>query len=120
MGRGESRDGKEFAVLQIKDLATAPVFAEEITRARIALVELLSEYNDGMVEKFIEHDEDHLVIPANDILASLRKSTTPQRLCRYSLVQAFETLGFSLFSMLLFSCCLLQQRLQFQRSAWEK
>lgn len=70
---GEGGDGKEFAVLQIKDLATAPVFAEEITRARIALVELLSEHDDGMVEKFIEYNEDHLVIPAKDILASLRK-----------------------------------------------
>lgn len=69
----EGGDGKEFAVLQINDLTMAPVFAEEITRARIALVELLSEHDDGMVEKFIEYDENHLAIPAKDILASLRK-----------------------------------------------
>lgn len=70
---GEGGDGKEFAVLQIKDLATAPAFADEIKRARIALVELLSEHDDCMVEKYIEYDEDHLAIPAEDILASLRK-----------------------------------------------
>lgn len=70
---GEGGDGKEFAVFQIKDLASAPAFADEIKRARIALVELLSEHDDGMVEKFIEYDEDHLVIPAEKILASLRK-----------------------------------------------
>lgn len=70
---GEGGDGKEFAVFQIKDLTMAPAFAEEITRARIALVELLSEHDDNMVEKYIEHDEDHLAIPAKDILASLRK-----------------------------------------------
>lgn len=70
---GEGGDGKEFAVVDINALATAPVFAEEIRRARIALVELLSEHDDGMVEKYIEYNEDHLVIPAKDILASLRK-----------------------------------------------
>ena len=70
---GEGGDGREFAVLQIKDLATAPAFADEIKRARIALVELLSEHDDCMVEKYIEYDEDHLAIPAEDILASLRK-----------------------------------------------
>lgn len=70
---GEGGDGKEFAVLQLKDLASAPAFANEIKRARIALVELLSEHDDGMVEKYIEYDEDHLAIPAEEILASLRK-----------------------------------------------
>lgn len=70
---GEGGDGKEFAVLQIKDLTTSRAFAEEIIRARIALVELLSEHDDGMVEKYIDYDEDHLAIPAEDILASLRK-----------------------------------------------
>lgn len=70
---GEGGDGKEFAVIQIKDLATAPAFADEIKKARIALVELLSEHDDGMVEKYIEYDGDHLVIPAEEILASLRK-----------------------------------------------
>lgn len=70
---GEGGDGKEFAVLQLKDLASAPAFADEIKRARIALVELLSEHDDGMVEKYIEYEEDHLAIPAEEILASLRK-----------------------------------------------
>ncbi len=70
---GESGDGKVFTVLGIKDLTEVSAFAEEIKRARIALVELLSEHDDGMVEKFIECDEDHLAIPTQYIWASLRK-----------------------------------------------
>lgn len=66
-------DGRSFEVSQIKDLTWDPAFGEEIQKARVALVELLSEHDDGMVEKYLEYDEDHLAIPAEDILASLRR-----------------------------------------------
>lgn len=66
-------DGRLFEVFQIKDLTSDPGFGEEIKKARVALVELLSEHDDSMVEKYLEYDEDHAAIPAEDILASLRR-----------------------------------------------
>ena len=42
-------------------------------KARIALVELLSEHDDTMVENFLEHDEDHLAVKPIEILESLRR-----------------------------------------------
>lgn len=66
-------DGASFEVFQIDDLTWDPDFGEEIRRARVALVELLSNHDDSMVEKYLEYDEDHLAIPADDVLASLRR-----------------------------------------------
>lgn len=66
-------DGRSFEVFKIRDLTWDPAFGEEIQKARVALVELLSEHDDSMVEKYLGYDEDHLAIPAEDILASLRR-----------------------------------------------
>lgn len=66
-------DGSSFEVFQIKDLTWDLAFREEIKKARVALVEILSEHDESMVEKYLEYNEDHLAIPAEDILASLRR-----------------------------------------------
>ena len=65
-------DGRSFEVFQIKDLTWDLAFGEEIKKARMALVELLGEHDESMVDKYLEYQEDHLAIPAEDILASLR------------------------------------------------
>jgi elongation factor G len=71
---GPGGDGKVVKVSSLETLlSTNPTFAEEIKKARIALVEILSEYDDDMVEKYLEYNEDHLAIPAADIINSLRK-----------------------------------------------
>lgn len=70
----EGGDGKTVELVKLQDLQPADrAFGQEIRKARIALVELLSEYDDELVEKYLEYGEDHLAIPANDILTSLRK-----------------------------------------------
>lgn len=66
-------DGRSFEVFQIKDLTWDTAFGEEIKKARMALVELLGEHDEGMVDKYLKYQEDHLAIPAEDILASLRR-----------------------------------------------
>ena len=70
----EGGDGKSVQVHELDQLDTvdAPL-AQEIRKARIALVELLSEHDEGMVENFLEHDEDHMAIPAHEIVESLRR-----------------------------------------------
>ncbi|KAF2150509.1 P-loop containing nucleoside triphosphate hydrolase protein [Myriangium duriaei CBS 260.36] len=72
----EGGDGK---AMQVFDLASLHEyhgeFAAELGRARVALVELLSEHDDDMVEKFLEAEEDHLAISEVDIVNSLRKLT---------------------------------------------
>ncbi|KIW38592.1 translation elongation factor G [Exophiala oligosperma] len=51
-----------------------PEFATELHRARIALVELLSEHDDHLVEAFFEAEEDHLNVTPAQVLQSLRRS----------------------------------------------
>lgn len=67
-------DGKSVRMLTIQQLESEESqLAEEVKRARAALVELLSEHDEGMVEKFFEYEENHLQIPPIDILNSLRR-----------------------------------------------
>ena len=69
-------DGKVIDEVDMTELARIDShLAEEAKRARVALVEVLSEYDDSMVEKFIEYDENHLAIPGREIMASLRGCT---------------------------------------------
>ena len=68
-------DGSGIRVFDIKELESSDMnFANEIKKARIALVELLSEHDDTMVELFLEYDEDHLAIPGPQIIQSLRRT----------------------------------------------
>ncbi len=67
-------DGKSFQVTQLDELPrSGAAFIDEIKNARRALVELLSENDDQMVEKYLEAEEDHLAIRSEDIVASLRR-----------------------------------------------
>ncbi|PWY85822.1 translation elongation factor G2 [Aspergillus sclerotioniger CBS 115572] len=72
--RWEEGDGKSVKMFNLQELDSEEgQLAQELRRARIALVELLSEHDETMIEKFFEHDEDHLAVPPIDILDSLRR-----------------------------------------------
>ncbi|KAF4260146.1 hypothetical protein CNMCM8812_005571 [Aspergillus fumigatus] len=72
--RWEEGDGKVVKMLSLEQLdAEEAQLGKELRRARIALVELLSEHDEAMVEKFLECDENHLAVPPQDILESLRR-----------------------------------------------
>ena len=67
-------DGTDLTVIDIEELGADDArFGEEIKKARLALVETLSENDDQLVEKYLEAEEDSLAIPAADIRASLRR-----------------------------------------------
>jgi elongation factor G len=70
---GDGRDIKAFGLEELEK--TDKSFTAEIKKARIALVELLSEHDDLMVEHFLEYDEDHLAISGIQIMQSLRRVT---------------------------------------------
>lgn len=75
----EGGDGKDFRVVPIDDLPSSEAeFAQETKKARRALVELLSEHDEHMVEKYLEVDEDHLAIASEDIVTSLRRCVLNQ------------------------------------------
>ena len=70
----EGGDGKGFQVISLNDLQSSEAgFAQEIEKARRALVELLSEHDSDMVERYLEVDGDHLAIAGEDIMTSLRR-----------------------------------------------
>ncbi|KAL1605086.1 Ribosome-releasing factor 2, mitochondrial [Paraconiothyrium brasiliense] len=70
-----STDGSQIQPYTLEQLEGVDKnFADELKKARIALVELLSEHDDVMVELFLEHDEDHLAIPGLKIMQSVRRT----------------------------------------------
>ena len=92
----ENGDGRAIQLFSLEDLqSTDEAFAEELKRARVALVERLSEYNDTLVEKFFECKEDHLAIPANDIVEALRNCTlaAPQSIVPVFTGASFRNIG---------------------------
>ncbi|TKX22995.1 ribosome-releasing factor 2 [Elsinoe australis] len=92
----EGGDGKSMDVSSLDRLdKDHPKFADEIRKARTALIELLSEHDDDMVEKFLECEEDHLAIPEVDIVWSLRKLTaqSPQLVTPLFAGASFRNVG---------------------------
>ncbi|ORY10757.1 mitochondrial translation elongation factor-like protein G [Clohesyomyces aquaticus] len=91
-----ARDGSQIQSFELRDLEEADNdFASEMKKARIALVELLSEHDDAMVELFLEHGEDHLAIPGPQIIQSLRKTVlkTPQTVIPVFAGASFRNIG---------------------------
>ncbi|KAM0716642.1 hypothetical protein Q7P37_008087 [Cladosporium fusiforme] len=89
-------DGKEIAAYTASDLEKQePKLAAELKKARVALVELLSEHDDEMVEKYLEADEDHLAISSQDIVASLRRCALqfPQQVAPVFAGASFRNIG---------------------------
>ncbi|KAI4253690.1 MAG: hypothetical protein LQ352_003550 [Teloschistes flavicans] len=74
----EGADGKQVETVPIDDprIADTPL-VEEMKKARVALVELLTNHDEVLVEKFFEVGE-HLDVPADDIIASLRRCVLNQ------------------------------------------
>lgn len=73
----EGGDGKNFTTYSYNELKSEinPQLAADLCAARIALVELLSEHDEQLVEDFMSHGEDHLDIPPEKIVAALRRCT---------------------------------------------
>ncbi|KAI9755965.1 MAG: Ribosome-releasing factor 2, mitochondrial [Lichina confinis] len=67
-----SQDGRAITAYTTQQLqAIDSKLADELRKARIALVELLSGHDEKLVESYFDHNEDHLTIPPSEILASL-------------------------------------------------
>jgi elongation factor G len=90
---GDGRDIQAFGLEQLSK--TDERFADEIKKARIALVEILSEHDDVMVEHFLEHDEDHLAISGLQIMQSLRRVVlqAPQKVIPVFAGASFRNIG---------------------------
>ncbi|QIW99981.1 hypothetical protein AMS68_005499 [Peltaster fructicola] len=89
-------DGKSIEVSDYSKLTQLDAkFAQAITQARTALVELLAEHDDQMVEMFLEAEEDHLGVTSQDIKDSLRRCTlqSPQRLAPVFAGASFRNVG---------------------------
>lgn len=70
----DSEDGRTVKMFDLQQLdAEEQSLGQELRRARIALVEMLSEQDETIVEKFFECEEDHLAVAPMDIVDSLRR-----------------------------------------------
>ncbi|KAL9609375.1 MAG: hypothetical protein Q9167_005844 [Letrouitia subvulpina] len=70
----EGGDGKIVETLSVDTLLDdEAAFGEEIKKARVALIELLSEHDEEMVQMVLERDMNHLRISADEIISSLRR-----------------------------------------------
>lgn len=91
-----STDGSQIHAFDLNQLETTnKEFAEELKKARVALIELLSEHDDIMVEQFLEHEENHLAIPGPQIVQSLRRVAlqTPQVVIPVFAGASFRNIG---------------------------
>lgn len=89
-------DGRKIDVVALPKLQELDQkFADELKKARIALVECLSEFDEAMVDDFLECDEDHLAIPPQAIIRSLRTCAlqNPQRLVPVFAGASFRNIG---------------------------
>ena len=92
----EGGDGKAVRVVNLEELEEIDqAFAAEIKKARTALVEVLSEYDDLMVENFLEYDENHVAIPGIQITAALRRCMlqSPQTIIPIFAGASFRNIG---------------------------
>jgi len=92
----EGGDGKQIDVFSLQQLeAEDSKMAAEIRKARIALVERLSDNDDTIVEKYLEADEDHLAIAPSDLIESLRRCvlTQPQTVAPVYAGASFRNVG---------------------------
>ncbi|RFU34457.1 hypothetical protein B7463_g1835, partial [Scytalidium lignicola] len=70
----ESGDGKDIQHFSLAELAQEDEkLRAEIIKARSALVESLCEFDEQLLETWLEHDDDTLAIPAEAIKNSLRR-----------------------------------------------
>lgn len=70
----EAGDGKKIAVQTLDQLQQGePKLAKEARKARTALVEMLSEHDDQMVDSFLDADEDHMAVKPAEVLSSLHR-----------------------------------------------
>lgn len=75
----EGEDGRAVKMMNLQQLDdNEPTLAKELRQARVALVELLSEQDETIVEKFFECDEDHMAIEPMDLVDSLRRCVLDQ------------------------------------------
>lgn len=89
-------DGKEINVFDLQQLdGEDSKLAEELRKARTALIELLSEHDDEIVEKYLEADEDHLSISPADVVESLRRCVLqrPQMIAPVFAGASFRNVG---------------------------
>lgn len=92
----EGGDGKDIFTFDLPHLREEDhAFAAELERARMSLVELLSEHDDAIVEKYLETDENHLAISPIDVINSLRMATLerPQRIAPVFAGASFRNIG---------------------------
>ncbi|KAF7195775.1 Ribosome-releasing factor 2, mitochondrial [Pseudocercospora fuligena] len=92
----EGGDGKDIKTFDMQQLeAEDPALTAELKKARIALIERLSEHDDEMVEKYLEADEDHMAIAPNDTTESLRRCVLqhPQQVVPLYAGASFRNIG---------------------------
>lgn len=68
-GDGKILESTYFNNLQDRE----PAFVAEMRKARVALVDLLADDDAVMIERFLEVNGQHLDLPSDDIVASLRR-----------------------------------------------
>lgn len=92
----EGGDGKEINVFGLEQLETEDEkCATELKKARIALIELLSEHDDEIVERYLEADENHLAIATQDVVESIRRCVLrdPQQVVPVFAGASFRNIG---------------------------
>lgn len=67
-------DGQKVQVMDLMDASHDPKLHEECVNARQAAIELLGEYDEAVIDSFLE-TEDYMEVPSATIKSALRRAT---------------------------------------------
>ncbi|ODQ66352.1 ribosome-releasing factor 2, mitochondrial [Nadsonia fulvescens var. elongata DSM 6958] len=87
----ENSDGNDVTVIDITEYPSDTV-KEECEKARTALIENLCEFDEGLVETFLELG-DYMEVPKADIKRALRQSTISQEITPVLCGASFRNIG---------------------------
>lgn len=85
----EDSDGKDVSVVDISDIEG---MTEECEKARTALIETLSEMDDGLVEHYLEVG-DYMEVNSKEIKRALRKATLDRKIVPILCGASFRNIG---------------------------
>ncbi|KAL6453384.1 MEF2 Ribosome-releasing factor 2 [Candida maltosa Xu316] len=84
-------NGKEITVVDIND--ETPELLEMLTKSRESMVETLGEFDERIIDSFLEHDEDYLEIPSQLLDEVIRKATVENYLAPVFCGASFKNIG---------------------------
>lgn len=90
----EGEDGSKITVVDLEQHKdTYPQSYQELCKARESAIETLCEFDDNLVDAFLESEEDYMKVSAKDINTALRQATISDQVAPVLCGASFKNIG---------------------------